>query len=156
MLVLALSESVTVGQEPSPAVVPNSRPEPSKIEGRYSGTWVTTSNKKLNGTAKCEVKQLSKDHWRGRFWGMWERVPFDYTVEFAGDNFKNGPQGKRESSGENDSLIDNAAKHPVAGTATIDGAHYDWTGNLTANEFNIRFAGSRYEGYLELKRVPDP
>jgi hypothetical protein len=52
-------------------------------------------------------------------------------------------------------IENNAIENPVKGTATIDGAHYEWTGNLTAKEFDIKFTGSRYEGHLELARTRD-
>ncbi|HZZ29998.1 MAG TPA: hypothetical protein VFE46_18525 [Pirellulales bacterium] len=114
-----------------PTVAPNNKDgAPSKIEGRYVGTWQTTKSKKLHGTANCIVKQISDEHWQGRFWGMWEHVDFDYTVEFCGD--------------------------PVTGTATIDGAEYQWTGTLTQDVFKIQFTGSRYEGSMDLKRIDGP
>jgi hypothetical protein len=47
------------------------------------------------------------------------------------------------------------AEVPVMGTAMIDGASYEWKGQLSIEEFNIEFTGSRYEGILQLKRVPD-
>ena len=153
LILLAISQSVAIGQTPAAAVVPNSHPDEAKIEGRYSGTWVTTKNKKLDGTANCEVKELSQDQWQGHFWGVWQHVPFDYTVEFSRDKVKkNGTETSPERSGQNVHSIDNTAENPVTGQATIDGAHYEWTGDLTANEFKIRFEGSRYEGHLELKR----
>ena len=110
------------------------------VDGRYEGSWVTTKNKKLNGTASCQVRQLGRDRWEGRFWGIWQQVPFDYKVEFAA--------AKAE---QNSAAVENA----VRGTATIDGAYYDWTGTLTPTEFNIQFTGTRYEGQMELKRVAD-
>ena len=156
LILLALSQSAATGQTPAPAAAPNSPPVAAKLEGRYSGTWVTTKNKKLDGTANCEVKELSQDQWQGHFWGVWQHVPFDYTVEFGRDKVKkNGSERSPETSGQNGRSIDTAAENPVSGQATIDGAHYEWTGDLTANEFKIRFEGSRYEGHLELKRERD-
>lgn len=153
---IAISASMTGNQTASTAVAANSTTESAKIEGRYEGSWVTTKNKKLNGTANCQVKQLSKDHWQGRFWGIWQQVPFDYTVEFgAVKDGKSGPVVSRETIEPKVRLIVNTGENPVAGTASIDGASYEWIGNLTANEFTIQFTGSRYDGYLELKRVPD-
>ena len=97
LFMLAFSTSVADGQTPQAAVVPNSPPEVAKIEGRYSGMWVTTKNKKLDGTANCEVKQLAQDQWQGRFWGVWQHVPFDYTVEFGRDkDKKNGTEMSRK------------------------------------------------------------
>ena len=101
LFLLAYCASVADGQTPAAAVVPNSPPEVAKIEGRYSGTWVTTKNKKLDGTATCEVKQLSQDQWQGHFWGVWQHVPFDYTVEFGRDKVKkNGSEMSPERSGK--------------------------------------------------------
>ena len=123
---------------------------------RYQGPWVTTINKKLDGIANCDVEQLAKDKWKGRFWGVWQHVPFDYTVEF----------GPNKSSKRSDEPTNPGQKHgqltadtlgiAVAGKATIDGASYDWTGTLAPNEFDIQFTGSRYEGHLELARVRQP
>ena len=45
---------------------------------------------------------------------------------------------------------------PVSGIATIDGAHYEWIGIMSPQEFDIQFTGSRYQGHLELKRTADP
>src|SRR5689334_17851643 len=61
-----------------------------RLEGRYAGPWVTTSNKKLDGTTNCIVQQLTADRWQGRFWGIWQQVPFDYTVEFERAKPKEG------------------------------------------------------------------
>jgi hypothetical protein len=118
----------------------------------YQGPWVTT-NRKLNGTINCEVKQLSPDAWQGRFWGVWQHVPMDYTVQFGRDSptaAKNG--GRLVSITETQS----ADAMPVAGKATIDGAHYDWVGTFSPEEFDIQFTSSRYQGHLELKRSADP
>ena len=102
------------------------------------------------------MEQLAKDKWKGRFWGVWQHVPFDYTVEF----------GPNKSSKRSDEPTNPGEKHgqltadtlgiAVAGKATIDGASYDWTGTLAPNEFDIQFTGSRYEGHLELARVRQP
>jgi len=87
-------------------------------------------------------------------------VPFDYTVEFAADKPKQkADELLRESKYV--AMTDNIAnrpgatvqERPVVGRAVIDGATYDWTGILSANDFNIQFTGTRYEGHLELKRV---
>jgi hypothetical protein len=146
----AASAQVAIGQNPSAAVQLNSRSETSKTEARYEGSWVTTKTKKLDGTASCQVKQLAKDRWHGRFWGVWQQVPFDYTVEFA---MANGEKDSPVTAGG--SLVEKPDTKRVRGTATIDGAYYDWVGNLTPTAFDIQFTGSRYHGYLELKRVAD-
>jgi hypothetical protein len=103
----------------------------------------------------CDVKQIAKDRWQGRFWGQWQHVPFDYTIEFAPDKSKNATDERGGHNAPNVKLTAKATETTVAGTATIDGAHYDWTGTLTPKEFNIRFTGSRYEGHMELSRVDD-
>ena len=137
-------------QNPPGVVVPNPNLVSPKIEGIYQGPWVTTKNKKLNGDANCEIKQTSKNRWQGRFWGVWQQVAFDYTVEFGVDTNEQKPRilFAREKAGK-------TAEVPVMGTATIDGASYEWKGQLSIEEFNIEFTGSRYEGSLQLKRVPD-
>jgi hypothetical protein len=126
-------------------------PPETKSGALYQGNWVTT-NRKLNGTMNCQVKELSPDQWQGRFWGTWEHVPFDYTVEFGHDNSPTAKNGGRLVSISDKALI---GGEPVTGKATIDGAHYDWIGILAPEEFDIKFTGSRYEGHLELKRVQD-
>ena len=100
----------------------------------YVGTWRTT-NRKLDGPMTCVVKDLGEDKWLGRFYGVWQGVPFDYTVAFAGP-----PSSLR-------------------GTAIIDGASYTWTGTITSESptsdapgmFKGTFGGSRYIGSFELK-----
>src|SRR5262245_47598618 len=72
-------------KDPSPPASPATAAS-AKLEGTYEGAWVTTKSRKLDGTASCEVTQLSKDHWRGRFSGQWQQMPFDYTVEFSTDD----------------------------------------------------------------------
>ena len=95
----------------------------------YVGTWKTT-NRKLDGPMTCAVKDLGEDKWLGRFYGVWQGVPFDYTVPFAGP-----PSSLR-------------------GTAIIDGASYTWTGTISSEApgvFKGTFGGSRYNGSFELK-----
>jgi|SRR4051812_12371667 len=96
----------------------------------YEGTWRTT-NRPLNGTMTCVVTDLGKHEWQGRFSGVWEGQAFSYTVRFSGP-----PERLR-------------------GRAEIDGADYEWTGQMEAGEngsFKGRFGGSRYFGSFELKR----
>jgi hypothetical protein len=98
----------------------------------YEGTWKTT-NRKLDGTMKCVVTPLASDRWQGRFYGIWQGVPFDYTVAFTGK-----PDDLR-------------------GTATIDHAHYDWTGSFSDENprtFKGTFGGTRYAGYFNLQEKP--
>lgn len=94
----------------------------------YEGSWKTT-NRKLDGLMTCSVTETSSQRWQGRFYGVWQGVPFDYTVEFVGP-----PQS-------------------LEGTATIDGASYDWAGQIDhrARRFVGTFGGNRYQGYFNLK-----
>ena len=96
----------------------------------YVGEWHRT-NRKLDGTMTCVVTPLGSNNWRGRFYGVWQGVPFDYTVDFSGppDNLR--------------------------GLATIDGAQYDWKGTLSAESprtFQGQFGGSRYTGHFKLSQ----
>jgi hypothetical protein len=100
----------------------------------YEGLWKTT-NRKLDGTMTCVVTSLGPEKWSGRFYGVWQGVPFDYTVPFTGppDNLR--------------------------GTATIDGAHYDWIGVLSdeaGGSFKGTFGGNRYTGSFDLKPKAKP
>jgi hypothetical protein len=95
----------------------------------FEGLWRTT-NRKLDGTMTCVVTEIGNEKWRGRFYGVWQGVAFDYSVTFTG----------RASN--------------LRGTATIDGAHYTWTGQMsseTPRSFKGSFSGSRYTGYFDLK-----
>lgn len=92
----------------------------------YEGPWNTT-NRKLDGIMTCEVTELAAEKWQGRFHGVWQGVPFDYTVQFA------GPPSE------------------LRGTATIDGAHYDWKGAMEPGRFKGSFGGTRYAGYFDMK-----
>jgi len=97
----------------------------------FEGTWHTT-NRKLDGPLTCVVTDASEGNWKGRFYGVWQGVSFDYTVPFTG------------SRGE------------LHGTATIDGASYSWTGHIdeTPGIFKGTFTGNRYNGYFDLKQKP--
>jgi hypothetical protein len=95
----------------------------------YRGTWNTT-NRKLDGEMTCVVRELGTENWEGRFYGVWQGVPFDYTVKFS------GPADR------------------LKGTANIDGADYTWTGEMSSNpsgRFRGTFGGSRYAGYFDLR-----
>lgn len=105
-----------------------SAPNNSASYKSYEGSWHTT-NRKLDGSMQCEVKQVADEVWQGRFSGAWQGVPFDYTVSFTGP----------------------AAD--VRGTATIDGATYAWTGTMAESTFKGRFTGSRYAGHFELEEM---
>src|SRR5258707_112456 len=84
---IALTSAFTglnvVAQNPAAVVGPKPNVASPKLEGLYQGPWVTTKNKKLNGNSNCQIQQLAIDRWKGRFWGTWQQVPFDYTVEFG-------------------------------------------------------------------------
>jgi hypothetical protein len=107
----------------------------AKSEPRvYQGTWNTT-NRKLDGTMTCVVTERADDQWSGRFFGVWQGVPFDHTVAFT------GPPEK------------------LRGTAVVDGADYHWTGAITEatpSRFTGSFGGSRYTGYFDLRAKEAP
>jgi hypothetical protein len=95
----------------------------------YEGVWRTT-NRKLDGIMTCVVTDFGDGNWQGRFYGVWQGVKYDYTVTFAGP------------------------PHELRGKATIDGAHYDWKGEITeqpAASFKGTFGGTRYTGFFDLK-----
>jgi hypothetical protein len=141
--------SVGLNWRDSTAAAPDSQPKTAKSELYFEGPWVTTKTKQLNGTITCRVEPLSPGRWRGRFWGTWQQVPLDYTVEFAVDS---------EIAHTRTVAVENgvvAGGVPVAGKAMIDGASYDWKGLLSPDQFTIQFTGSRYEGHLELKRIAE-
>jgi len=97
----------------------------------YEGPWNTT-NRKLAGEMTCVVTPLASTTWQGHFQGTWQNVPFDYTVSFTGP-----------------------AKD-LHGTATIDGAAYEWRGWITSQQFKGSFGGDRYAGTFELQRRERP
>jgi hypothetical protein len=96
----------------------------------YEGTWVTT-NRPLDGTLKCVVTDLGNNQWRGEFSGYWGRQYFTYTVKFSGSPEK------------------------LRGQAVIDGADYDWTGEMStgpSGTFKGKFGGNRYFGSFSMKQ----
>jgi hypothetical protein len=96
----------------------------------YEGTWVTT-NRKLDGTMTCVVTDLGGNRWHGHFSGVWSGQRFSYEVDFS------GPADK------------------LRGQAVIDGADYEWTGEMDREfpgSFTGSFWGSRYTGHFNLKR----
>jgi hypothetical protein len=97
----------------------------------YSGTWKTT-NRKLDGAMTCAVREVGDQKWQGRFYGVWQGVPFDYTVPFTGET------------------------SDLQGTATIDGASYVWKGSIAEGTFRGTFGGSRYAGAFDLKEQTAP
>jgi len=97
----------------------------------YEGQWKTTGRRKLDGIMTAEVDMVGKEKWKARFYGVWQGVDYDYTVNFTGpaDNLK--------------------------GTAVIDGADYQWTGKIDQESpgwFSGDFTGSRYDGWFKLKQ----
>lgn len=95
----------------------------------FEGPWRTT-NRKLDGIMTSVVTETAPEQWKGRFYGIWQGVKFDYTVTFTGP--------------ESD----------LRGTASIDGAHYDWKGSLdrkSPGRFQGSFTGSRYTGSFDLQ-----
>lgn len=95
----------------------------------YEGEWITT-NRKLDGIMTAEVTDLGDDKWKGRFYGIWMGVKFDCEVKFS------GPPDK------------------LTGTAKIDGADYEWKGEMSKESpgiFKETFDGSRYIGSFNLK-----
>jgi hypothetical protein len=99
----------------------------------FEGTWVTT-NRPLDGTLTCVVTDLGNNQWRGHFYGTWQGTTFSYRVDFRGP-----PEDLR-------------------GRATIDGARYEWTGEMsrgTPGWFKGKFTGDRYAGSFSLKRKSD-
>lgn len=97
----------------------------------FVGPWKTT-NRKLDGIMTAVIKPLGPDQWQGRFHGVWQGVPFDYTVTFDGP----------ESS--------------LKGKAVIDHADYTWTGSIKDGSPAVlkgTFGGSRYTGHFALKET---
>ncbi len=95
----------------------------------YEGPWHTT-NRKLDGIMTCVVTEVGDQQWRGRFFGVWQGVNFDYTVPFEGP------------------------PSDLKGKAQIDGADYVWKGQLsegTGGSFQGTFGGTRYTGNFDLK-----
>lgn len=77
----------------------------------------------------CDVTALGKRHWQGHFYGNWQGVDFNYTVEFTGppDN--------------------------LAGVATIDGVAYQWRARMTRERLIANFTSDRYAGSFDLRAV---
>jgi hypothetical protein len=96
-------------------------------ELKYQGTWNTT-NRKLDGSMTCVVTPIAKHKYQGRFFGTWQGVPFDYKVKFTGPT------------------------SDLRGTATIEGAAYEWKGQVDRKRFKGNFEGDRYTGFFDLQR----
>ncbi len=111
----------------APAAEP-AAPKPADYGTRtYVGPWQTT-NRKLDGIQTAVVTHLGGERWEGRFFGVWQGVAYDYTVEFS------GPPER------------------LTGKARIDGARYDWTGSITDDRFDATFGGDRYVGSFSMPR----
>jgi hypothetical protein len=107
--------------------------QPAAQDRVFEGPWKTI-NRKLDGIMTAVVKDLGNDKFQGRFYGVWQGVPFDYTVKFDGP-----PEN-------------------LTGTAVIDHADYQWSGSIDERPsaqgpatFQGKFGGSRYTGYFDLK-----
>lgn len=107
---------------------PEKPTEPQWQEKTFEGRWDTTRHKRLDGIMKCHVTKQSDERWKGRFWGVWQGVSYDYNVEFEGP-------------------LDN-----LRGKAIIDGAPYEWSGSIQGGEFKAEFNGL-YLGSFSLKEV---
>src|SRR5205085_1605590 len=86
----------------------------------FEGTWVTT-NRSLDGRMTCVVTSLGDNKWRGHFYGVWQGQEFSYKVTFS------GPPDQ------------------LRGAATIDGADYEWTGEMgkeSPGSFQGKFTGN--------------
>lgn len=101
--------------------------KPAKKQESYSGTW-NTVNRRLNGTMTCDITHREGDKWKGRFHGEWQGQRFSYNVEWS------GPPEK------------------LVGKARIDGASYEWKGEIKDDVFKGEFTGSRYNGHFNLKK----
>jgi hypothetical protein len=94
----------------------------------YQGGWNTT-NRRLDGVMTCVVKSTGHHKWQGRFYGNWQGAAFDYTETFTGP------------------------ARDLRGTASIDGARYEWNGSITPERFRGTFTGDRYKGNFDLARM---
>jgi len=100
-------------------------------ELKYQGTWNTT-NRKLDGSMTCVVTPIGKHKYQGRFYGTWQGVQFEYKVKFTGP------------------------ASDLRGTATIEGAAYEWKGRIDQKRLKGTFGGDRYTGSFDLQRERTP
>ncbi len=104
------------------------------VEFKYTGKWKTT-NRKLDGTQTAIVTYLGEKEgvgqWKGRFFGVWQGVSYDYNVKFSGP------------------------KDNLRGEAVIDGAQYYWAAIISPKVFKANFNGSRYVGSFDMKRAKE-
>jgi hypothetical protein len=90
-------------------------------ERTFEGQW---NNRRTgsSGTMTCAAQQVSPGQWTAVFRGSFQGSPFEYKVDF---------QSKESRSGSE-----------LAGTTTIDGKHYQWTGSLQASQLRGRYQAS--------------
>ena len=98
------------------------------VELYYQGGW-ETYNRPLNGRMTAIVTKDGEDRYQARFYGTWQGVRHDDTVKFRGP-------------------LDNCT-----GSATIDGASYQWRGRIDKDIFEVNFTGNRYSGKFKLQRM---
>lgn len=101
-------------------------PFPQKFT--FTGPWHTTSG--LAADMTCVVTWIDHGKWQGHFYGIWEGAPYEYTVNFTGTPQK------------------------LVGTARINGAKYQWEGNMDMGAFTAQYGGNRYSGGFTLYRKP--
>jgi len=80
----------------------------------------------------ADVTCHGNNRWTGRFFGVWNGSNFSYNIEWTGTE-------------------DTSHTTKVQGKARIDGASYDWNGEIDDYRFKGTFTGSRYTGYFDLK-----
>jgi hypothetical protein len=97
---------------------------------RFRGPWRTVANRRLDGIMECKIDRIGPQRYKGRFWGTWQGVDYDYTVQFSGR-----PEGL------------------VGDPCVIDGASYRWSGSIINGQFNGSFTGSRYTGTFVLNEL---
>jgi hypothetical protein len=115
---------------------PEIQPEDQWTEKTFTGTWVTTRNRRLDGIMNCHIRRNGAVC-DCRFWGRWQGIDFEYNVKMDGE-------------------LEDLNGHQI----TIDGARYKWTGNIKDGAFQGEFESNRYDGSFDLKEkvktVPYP
>ncbi len=116
-------------KDPPPKVEPKKDEKKKKefFNQTFKGTWVTKKNRELDGTMTGVVSGYDND-WKGNFTGIWGGRKFTYNVAFTGTLDK------------------------LQGTATVDGADYVWTGQITNEWFTGEFTSRPYKGSFKLKK----
>jgi hypothetical protein len=87
----------------------------------FEGPW---NNRRTgaSGTMTCNASEVSPGQWKAVFRGVFQGQPFEYAVEF---------QAKASRAG-----------NELAGTTTIDGQRYQWTGALQASQLRGQYQAS--------------